>query len=64
MTNYTFITINGKDVMTPVSTAHELGCSLPTIGRLVRAKRLTPIKLQGRCYFDRAEVAALAGSKK
>jgi hypothetical protein len=64
MSNETTVAVNGRRVQPQEAAASRLGCSLPTLRRLVAAGQLTPIRAFGRCWFDDDELEALAARRQ
>jgi hypothetical protein len=46
------VTEDGRVLVPPAAKAVELGCSVPTLWRKVRAGELRAIKLHGRTWFE------------
>jgi excisionase family DNA binding protein len=56
------VTVNGRRVLPAEAAATRLGCSLPTLRRMIAAGRLTPTRAFGRSWFDEAALDAMAAA--
>lgn len=59
------VMINGRRVRSPVGAATRLGCSLPTLRRLVGLGVLAqPMKLHGRAWYDEDQLERVGSLRK
>lgn len=52
MQRASLVTDDGRVLVPPEAKALELGCSLPTLWRKVRAGEVQSIRLHGRTWFE------------
>ncbi|MEY4582260.1 MAG: hypothetical protein RL701_6963 [Pseudomonadota bacterium] len=52
MNRTSLVTEDGRVLLPPEAKALELGCSLPTLWRKVRAGEFQAIRIRGRTWFE------------